>query len=136
MDGASLTRFPHLSWLHFSVSSDAAHNPSVFTMQGACHTISLTSRGHHDVRWIVGAKESRWTEQIGTVHLGAITESCVRRGKEKGGVSCCDLFTNSSPRRAERIRHPCEVLRFAVRVVHQAGSNRGDGIARRRSRQP
>ena len=44
----------------------------------------------------------------------AITESCVRRGKEKGGVSCCDLFTNSSPRRAERIRHPCEVLRFAV----------------------
>ena len=37
--------------------------------------------------------------------LRAITESCVRRGKEKGGVSCCDLFTNSSPRRAERIRH-------------------------------
>ena len=30
---------------------------------------------------------------------------CPVEGKEKGGVSCCDLFTNSSPRRAERIRH-------------------------------
>lgn len=69
MDRARLTRFPHLAWLHFSVTGDAARNPMVFTMRGACHTVSLTARGHHDVRWIVGAGESRWTEHVGAVHF-------------------------------------------------------------------
>lgn len=67
MDGARLSRFPHLSWLHFGVSAAAA--PLVVSTQGACHTISLTASGHHDVRWIKRGRETRWAEHVGAVHF-------------------------------------------------------------------
>ncbi|MFM7244006.1 MAG: helix-turn-helix transcriptional regulator [Planctomycetaceae bacterium] len=69
MDGARLSRFPHLAWLHFSVAADAARNPLVVGMQGACHTISLTASGHHDIRCIRGGSETRWSEDAGAVHF-------------------------------------------------------------------
>lgn len=69
MDGATLSRFPHLSWLHFGVSAASSAHPLIVNTQGACHTISLTASGHHDVRLITRAKETRWTENVGTVHF-------------------------------------------------------------------
>lgn len=69
MDGASLCRYPHLSWLGFRVHGPAAGPPLVVEMHGACHTISLTLRGHHDVRWICRGEERRWGEDTGTVHF-------------------------------------------------------------------
>lgn len=70
MDGARLSRFPHLSWLRFAVSSDgAASNPLVWESSGVCHTLSLTVEGHCDVRWIAGGGEARWREEPGSVRL-------------------------------------------------------------------
>ena len=65
---------------------------------------------------------------------GALTDSRVQRGNEKGGASCCDLFTNSSPRRAKKDRPACEVLRFLVRVFHRFASVPGGKLGRRRSK--
>ena len=52
---------------------------------------------------------------------------CPVEGKEKGGVSCCDLFTNSSPRRAERIRHHARFYgsRFDLSIRSQARQEAG-----------
>lgn len=69
MDGARLSRFPHLSWLDFSITAASARNPLVIGMHGVCHTISLTARGHRHVRCIRGGSETRWIESAGTVHF-------------------------------------------------------------------
>jgi len=65
---------------------------------------------------------------------GALIESRVQRENEKGDASCRDLFTNSSPRRTEKNRRACEVLRFLVRVFHRFGSVPGGKLGRRQSR--
>lgn len=69
MNGASLSCFPHLSWLRFRVVGDTAARPLVVTMHGVCHTLSLTVTGHHDIRWINRGRERRWGEDSGTVHF-------------------------------------------------------------------
>ena len=52
---------------------------------------------------------------------------CPVEGKEKGGVSCCDLFTNSSPRWAERIRHHARFYgsRFELSIRSQTRPETG-----------
>ena len=54
-------------------------------------------------------------------------KSCSVEGKEKGGVSCCDWFTNSSPRRAERIRHHARLYgsRFELSIRSEACQEAG-----------
>lgn len=69
MDGARLSRYPHLSWLGFRVGGAAGSRPLAVTMRGVCHTISLTLRGHHDIRWMTRGRERRWGEDAGTVHF-------------------------------------------------------------------
>jgi AraC-like DNA-binding protein len=68
MDGAKLTRFPHLSWLRFAVHGGSSL-PLAVHMSGVCHAVSLTVRGHHQVRWITGGKERHWFEHAGAVHF-------------------------------------------------------------------
>ena len=69
MDNAQLSRFPHFSWLHFRVMGAAAARPLVVTLRGACHMLSLTAAGRHDVRWITRGRERRWSEGSGVVHF-------------------------------------------------------------------
>lgn len=69
MDGARLSRFPHLAWLRFDVERRGDLPPLVVPMRGACHSISLTRRGRHDVRWMTRGRERFWTEQAGAVHF-------------------------------------------------------------------
>jgi len=69
MDGARLSRHPHLSWLGFHVGGAAADAPLAVHMHGSCHTISLTLRGHHDIRWVTRGRECRWGEDAGTIHF-------------------------------------------------------------------
>lgn len=69
MDGARLSRFPHLSWLAFDVAGGPSADPLTVDLQGVCHVISLTARGGHDVRWIVRGRERRWEESAGAIHF-------------------------------------------------------------------
>lgn len=69
MDGARLSRFPHLSWLRFDVERRGDLPPLVVPMRGACHSISLTRCGRHDVRWMTRGRERFWSEQAGAVHF-------------------------------------------------------------------
>lgn len=69
MDGARLSRYPHLSWLGFRVSGSAAARPLTVHMRGMCHIVSLTLRGHHDIRWMNRGRERRWGEDAGVVHF-------------------------------------------------------------------
>ena len=70
MDGARLSSYPQLSWLRFFISyEDAATFPLEVENKGACHTLSLTFDGHHDVRWITAGRETRYREEAGTVHF-------------------------------------------------------------------
>jgi AraC-like DNA-binding protein len=69
MDGARLSRFPHLSWLRFSVMATGSPRPLAVTRRGACHALSLTAAGRQDVRWITRGRERQWGEGVGTVHF-------------------------------------------------------------------
>jgi hypothetical protein len=69
MDGARLSRNPHLSWFGFRVGGMAGMRPLTVTMRGLCHVVSLTLSGHHDIRWMTQGREHRWGEDAGTVHF-------------------------------------------------------------------
>jgi AraC family transcriptional regulator len=69
MDGARLSRNPHLSWLGFRVGGEAGRRPLAVAMRGVCHVVSLTLAGHHDIRWMTRGREQRWGEDAGTVHF-------------------------------------------------------------------
>lgn len=69
MDGARLSRCPHLSWLAFHVRGSADEGPLVLGMRGVCHTICLARRGHHFVRCTTRGREVRWSEDAGAVHF-------------------------------------------------------------------
>jgi len=75
------------------------------------------------VAWLGIKSGSDWT--IGYESYNR--KSCSVEGKEKGGVSCCDWFTNSSPRWAERIRHHARFygLRFELSIRSQARPETG-----------
>ena len=67
MDGALLSPFPHHSWLSFQVR--VGPSPLSFHMRGVVHTVSLTVAGRHAIRQISGGRETRWTEDAGSVHF-------------------------------------------------------------------
>lgn len=69
VDGATLSPYPHLSWLGFDVAGSASSAPLVVTSRGTSCTISLTRAGGHAVRWITRGRETRWTERVGAVHF-------------------------------------------------------------------
>jgi len=56
-------------------------------------------------------------------------------GKKKAAYPAVACSPTAASDGADRMRHSCEALRFADRVVHQIASGRKDGIAKRRARQ-
>lgn len=109
MDGARLSRFPHLSWLGFRVSGSAAARPLAVHRRGVCHTVSLTLRGHHDIRWLTRGRELRWGEDAGTVHF-------VPADHER------HAFVTTTPATFESVV-------FCIPLHHLDASARADGIA-------
>jgi len=73
MDGARLSRFPHLSWLRFAVSGHAGA-PLMVPLRGVSHTISLTLSGEHDIRWTSRGVERAWRERAGVVHFRPVDD--------------------------------------------------------------
>ena len=69
LDGARLSQFPQLTWLRFSVTGDPTGRPVTVNLNGACHVLSLTTAGHHSVRWITRGRERHWCEGVGTSHF-------------------------------------------------------------------
>lgn len=69
MDGARLSRFPHLSWLGFRVDSSGDSRPLDVHMRGQAHSVSLTLAGGHSILWNSRGRDLRWSEDAGTVHF-------------------------------------------------------------------
>lgn len=71
MDGALLSRFPHLSWLTVRVDGLDTRKPTVHHAVACCHALYLevTAQQPHDVRWITRGREMRWTSTVGTFHF-------------------------------------------------------------------
>lgn len=69
MEQPRLSQFPHHSWLRFRVRARAGPLPLCVHMEGVVHTVSLTVAGSHTIRWIGGGRETKWTEDSGTVHF-------------------------------------------------------------------
>lgn len=69
MDGATYAPFLRHSWFQFRVTGNAAGRPLAFHMRSSLHTISLTVRGRHALRWTSRGRETRWEEREGTVNF-------------------------------------------------------------------
>lgn len=147
MDGARLSPFPHHSWLDFRVRADAAARPLVVRMHGVVHTVSLTVSGSHSIRWICGGRETRWTEDRGTVHCipadGAqhtflttpepAFESVVLVIPQRHLAACLATEGLDHPLEQRRILAPDDpVLRSCMRrLTGRAPEHAGDPDARR-----
>ena len=69
MDGAGLSRFPHLSWFGANLHLQPDSAPWCVNWQSTCHSVCLTLNRPYSVRWIHRGQESRWTSTRGTVHF-------------------------------------------------------------------
>jgi len=66
MDGARLSRFPHLSWLHL-IENGNSGKPNDVTFVATHHMISLVLSGECEVRWTTRGHERWWRERTGSV---------------------------------------------------------------------
>ena len=66
---------PHLhhSWLSVWVQSDPTAHPLRVDMESVAHTVSLTCRGRHRVRWSCRRREQTWDEAAGCVNFTPAT---------------------------------------------------------------
>lgn len=69
MDGSRLSPFPQHSWLGFRVCGGPGPRPLCVNVHGVAHTVSLTLARRHSIRRINHGRETRWTEEAGTVHF-------------------------------------------------------------------
>lgn len=69
MDKASLSRFPHLSWLTFRLAGSPGGSSLVLSMESVCHTVCCTFRGQHAIRQVTRGREVSWRENAGTVNV-------------------------------------------------------------------
>lgn len=77
MDGARLSRFPHLAWLPLQVECSAGNGPFIYHFQHVVHLIHKARKAGHAVRWITQGNERRWDGHESTVHLVPATgEAC------------------------------------------------------------
>lgn len=67
MDGARLSRFPHLSWVLFPLTVPSAGKPLNLPVRGVAFGISVALRGSRSVRQITNGHEVNWHERVGTV---------------------------------------------------------------------
>ncbi len=97
MDGARLSRFPHLSWLLFWLTVPSAERQLSLPVHGFAFGVSVALRGSRSVRQITNGHELKWHERVGTVsfvppdgekHVYAMTSD-----------TGCELFAALIPRR-------------------------------------
>lgn len=69
MDGAALSRFPHLSWLPLQFEASAATGLLVGHYQRVTHFIHKARQGRHSVRCIHRRHEERWDAIERTVNF-------------------------------------------------------------------
>jgi AraC-like DNA-binding protein len=69
MDGARLSRFPHLSWLPLQFEASAATGLLVGHFQRVTHFIHKARKGRHSVRCIHQGHEERWDADERTVNF-------------------------------------------------------------------
>jgi AraC-like DNA-binding protein len=69
MDGARLSRYPHLAWLRFGIQRDGTQPRLSVPLVGVCHSISLVRSGRLHVRWMTRGRERSWSEGCGSVHF-------------------------------------------------------------------
>lgn len=68
MDGARRSRFPHLTWLPWSIAAVQGEGRMVVSARGACHALGLEVRCRrpHEIAWIRSGRERRFTADAGT----------------------------------------------------------------------
>lgn len=69
MDGAKLSRFPHLSWFRVGYELRPNSGPLCVNEHSVNHWLSLTLAGRHAVRQIHRSDDLRWTEHGGTLNF-------------------------------------------------------------------
>jgi len=69
MDGARLSRFPHLSWLPLQFEASAATGLLVGHYRRVTHFIHKARKGRHAIRCIQQGREERWDADERTVHF-------------------------------------------------------------------
>lgn len=69
MDDQARSPASRLAWFPVRVAAPAAGGLFSLHMQGVAHSVSLTTRGAHRVRWISRGRETQWEERAGTVHF-------------------------------------------------------------------
>lgn len=111
MDGARLSRFPHLSWLKARFELRPASEPLCVHEHSVNHWLSLTLNGRHAVRQIHRNDDRRWTEHGGTLHF----RPC------DGEHSHFAIHSES----------PGDVVAFYIPDRHLQEVTRGEGIERR-----
>lgn len=67
MDGARLSRFPHLSWLHFRLGIPAEGRRLSLHMRGVACGISILLHGNRSTSQITHGHELAWRESVGMV---------------------------------------------------------------------
>ena len=69
MDGARLSRFPHLSWLPLQFEASAATGLLVGHYQRVTHFLHKARKGRHSIRCIHQGREERWDADERTVNF-------------------------------------------------------------------
>lgn len=69
MDGARLSRFPHLSWLPLQFQASAAAGLMVGHFQRITHFVHKARKGRHSIRCIHQGREERWEADERTVNF-------------------------------------------------------------------
>ncbi len=69
MDGARLSRYPHLLWPRFGIDGTDAPRRMEVDLNGGCHTLGLVRQGRHAVRWMTRGLERAWISETGNVHF-------------------------------------------------------------------
>lgn len=69
MDGARLSRYPHLLWPRFGIDGTDAPRRMEVDLNGSCHTLGLVRQGRHAVRWMTRGLERAWISETGNVHF-------------------------------------------------------------------
>lgn len=73
MDGARLSRFPHLSWLPLQFEASAAAGLLVGHYKRVTHFIHKARKGRHSIRCIHQGCEERWDADERTVNFFPVT---------------------------------------------------------------
>lgn len=68
MDGARLSRFPHLSWLGQEFTSTPGPSTCDWNLRGTVHSLHIVLEGAAPVRWISRGREVRYPMRAGSFH--------------------------------------------------------------------